>query len=66
MRIDENGDGQVDYASFVAAGMARHTQLSKQNLQSAFDAIAENGVITVQKLIKHFQLAKLRDADFEY
>ena len=28
-RIDENGDGQVDYASYVAAGMNHHILRSK-------------------------------------
>ena len=30
--IDENGDGQVDYASFVAAGLNHHILLCKHHL----------------------------------
>ena len=56
--IDEDGDGYVDYLSFVTAGMNHQILVSKQNLHSAFDAIAEGGVITIQGLIKNFQLAK--------
>ena len=65
-RIDEDNDGKVDYASFVAAGMNRHIQVSKQNLHSAFDAIAENGLITKAALIRNFQLAKPRAGEIEY
>ena len=63
--IDEDGDGEVDYASFVAAGMNQHILMSKQNLHSAFDAIADQGVITVQRLIQNFQLAKPKDIEIE-
>ena len=65
MRIDENGDGQVDYASFVAAGMNHHILTSKQNIRSAFDAIANDGFITTRELIVNFQLAKPLDVEIE-
>ena len=64
-RIDEDNDGKVDYASFVAAGMNRHIQISQQNLHSAFDAIAENGLITKAALIRNFQLAEPRAGEIE-
>ena len=64
-RIDEDGDGQIDYDQFVAAGMKNHILVSKQNLRSAFEAISDNGVITIQGLIENFQLAKPMDFEIE-
>jgi calcium-dependent protein kinase len=51
---DVDGSGYVDYSEFISASMNKKTMLSKENLQSAFEAFDEdqNGFITLDE-IKH-------------
>mmetsp|Transcript_14053 Transcript_14053/g.16451 ORF Transcript_14053/g.16451 Transcript_14053/m.16451 type:complete len:529 (+) Transcript_14053:442-2028(+) len=49
--MDEDGNGKIDYAEFVAASMSRHTYLKDEILLKAYDHFCDhNGEITRDKV----------------
>ena len=57
-QIDTNHSGQIEYSEFITAVMDKSVQLSRQNLELAFDALAdEDGYITCEQVCVFFNNA---------
>ena len=60
--MDTNNSGEIEYSEFITACMDVSVQLSRQNLELTFDALAnENGLISREQMRVFFEDAGAQD-----